>query len=378
MRATHPRTIDTAAREQRSLVWVLAALAVVLFTSAPAQATLHFMVIQEVFVGPPSDGIARPVPLTPDQRAQYVMLRMTSSGNQFVDNSFIRVENANGVVLGNFGEFTANSANGGGACSYPNCPAIIMGTQAADNLFTFNFDQIVEGQAARVALPQSGGRVCFMSSGQVYDCVAWGNFNCQVSGTCNGPNTLQAGEFSGNGCDTNFGTNAPALVYGRALAHGAAFNSAAKASATDYSNLFPRHVNNAGANNNIDSDNDGLINQLDCNDASTALLWDVTEVQNDTVSFANRSLVQWASQAAVSGNGVVYDVAKGTAANRVNYSDASCLALHTMNSSVLDPAVLPPGGAFYYVVKAEGCTASTWGAGITATSRNTALNPICP
>jgi hypothetical protein len=357
---------------------VLSALAAALVAAPPAQAAFHFMVIQEVFVGPPSDGILRPVPLTADQKAQYVMLRMTSNGQNFVNGTSIRVEDANGNILGTFGTFTANPANGGGACAYPSCPAVIIGTQAAKNLFTFAFDKIVDGQAGRVALPPSGGRVCFVSGTSVVDCVAWGNFNCTVSGACATANGLRTGEFSANGCDTNWGTNAPALVYGKVLEHGAAFNCAAKANSTDYSSLFPKPVNNAGNNNNVDGDNDGLIDQLDCNDAATSLLWPVTEVQKDTVSFVNRSLVQWDSQAAVSGSGVIYDVAKGTAANRVNYTDASCLVLHTANSSVMDPAVLPPGGAFYYVVKAEGCNTSTWGAGVTATSRDTALNPICP
>src|SRR5262245_32307360 len=248
--------------------------------AAPAQAAFHLMVIQEIFVGPPSDGILRPTPLTPNQRAQYVMLRMTSGGQNFVSGSSIRVEDANGVILGTFGSFPANVAQGGGICSYPNCPAIIIGTTAARNLFTFNFDQIVDAQAGRVALPQSGGRVCFVLGTQVVDCVAYGNFNCTVSGTCAGPNTLRAGEFNANGCDTNWGTNTPPLQYGKVLEHGAAFNCAAKNNATDFTSLFPKPVNNAGTNNNTDTDNDGLINQLDCNDASNTLMWPVTEVQN--------------------------------------------------------------------------------------------------
>src|SRR4030095_11590707 len=43
---------------------VLPAPAAALVAAPPAQAAFHFMVIQEVFVGPPSDGILRPVPLT--------------------------------------------------------------------------------------------------------------------------------------------------------------------------------------------------------------------------------------------------------------------------------------------------------------------------
>lgn len=346
--------------------------------TAPAQAAFHFMVVQEVFVGPPGDGIARTTPLTPDQRAQYVMLRMTSSGQNFVNGTSLRVEDANGVILGNFGTFTANPANGGAACSYPACPAVIIGTQAAKNLFTFTFDKIVDGQAGRVALPPAGGRVCFVSGASVVDCVAWGNFNCTISGTCAGANGLRAGESSPNACDTNWGTPAAALQYGKVLEHGATFNCAAKANSTDYSNLFPKPVNNAGANNNTDTDTDGLIDQLDCADVSSTLLWPVTEVQNDRVSFVNRSQYQWDGQSATGGSGVVYDVVKGSLASVAGYTDASCLVLHTSANVATDPTGPPPGGGRYYVVKAEGCNTSTWGAGVTPTSRDTALGPICP
>src|SRR4029453_794357 len=89
----------------------LAAPAAAFVAATPAQAAFHFMVIQEVFVGPPSDGILRPVPLTADQKAQYVMLRMTSNGQNFVNGTSIRVEDANGNILGTFGTFTANPAN---------------------------------------------------------------------------------------------------------------------------------------------------------------------------------------------------------------------------------------------------------------------------
>jgi hypothetical protein len=357
---------------------VLAVLATALLGAAPAQAAFHFMVIQEVFVGPPSDGIARTVPLTADQKAQYVMLRMTSNGQNFLSGTTIRVEDANGLILGNFGAFTATAPNGGGVCSYPACPAVIIGTQAAKNLFTFNFDKIVDGQPGRVALPPAGGRVCFMSGATIIDCVAWGTFNCTVSGTCASANGPRAGEVSANGCDLTFGTNASALQYGRVLAHGATFNCATKGNSVDYASAFPKPVNNAGTNNNTETDADGLIDQLDCNDASTSLLWAVTEVQNDRVSFSNRMMYLWDSQAAISGSGVVYDVVKGRSLHRAGYSDAVCLVLHTSNASVLDPPLPPSGDAFYYVTKAEGCNASTWGPGVTAASRDTALNPICP
>jgi len=378
MRLAQSSTIARGLQHTRFGGAVLAALFAAFVGAAPAQAAFHFMVIQEVFVGPPSDGIARSVPLTADQKAQYVMLRMTSGGQTVVNGTSLRVEDANGNILGTFGTFTANVSNGGGACSYPSCPAIVIGTQAAKNLFTFTFDKIVDGQVGRVALPSSGGRVCFVSGASVVDCVAWGNFNCTVSGTCSGANGLRAGESSANGCDTNWGTNAAALQYGRVLEHGGTFNCAAKTNSTDYSGLFPKPVNNAGTNNNVDADSDGLVDQLDCDDSTGTRLWPVTEVQNDKVSFAVHSLYQWDSQAAISGSAVIYDVVKGRASQRVGYSGASCLLQHTPNASVSDPPLPPSGDAFYYVVRAEGCNSSTWGAGVTASSRDTVLNVVCP
>src|ERR1043166_7733929 len=121
-----------------------AVLTLSLMAASSALANVHLMTIQEVFVGPPTDGDSRPVPLTPDQRAQYIVLRMTRSGQTVTNGSVLRVEDADGNFLGNFGQFTANVTSGGSAgCSYPSCPAIIMGTQPAKNLFTFTFDKIV-------------------------------------------------------------------------------------------------------------------------------------------------------------------------------------------------------------------------------------------
>jgi hypothetical protein len=109
------------------------------------------------------------------------MLRMTSGGQTFVAGTSLRVEDKDGNLLGTFGSFSANVANGGGACSYPSCPAVIIGTQAAKNLFSFTFDKIVDGQAGRVDLPRDGGRVCFVSA-PARRLRRLGTFNCRNSG----------------------------------------------------------------------------------------------------------------------------------------------------------------------------------------------------
>src|SRR5262245_26411693 len=162
------------------------------------QAAEHLMSVQEVFPGTLA---------APD--AQYVMLRMTSSGQTLLNTHYIAVEDPNGVMLGRFGTFDHNMGNGGAVCSWPNCPAIVMGTSAAQTLFGFTFDQVVDAQAGRVALPLTGGRVCFRlsSNNAAMDCVAYGSYSAA--------NTIPAPTF--NGCDANFGTPAAALARGFAL-----------------------------------------------------------------------------------------------------------------------------------------------------------------
>lgn len=326
--------------------------------AGPALGTVHLMVIEEVFIGPPSDAFGS---LTPDQRAQYVVLRMTAAGQTqtFTNATFVRVEDANGNVLGRFGTFTSDQGNGGGlpclGSGYPVCPAIVIGTQAAESLFTFSLDEIVDGQA-RVALPPGGGRVCFMSAGLVYDCVAWGNFSCPAAACPGGPNTLRAGELEGSGCDGNYGVPAAAggLVFGRTLDRGG-FSCAAKDNAADYALVFPRPANNAGANDNVDADVDGLIDVLDCNDASGAELWQATRVANLQVTHPPGSTgadLSWnALDPAIHGAGVTYDVPRGDLSDLPGFALAGCLDPDTPVTTSADGAVPATGDGFYYDVR---------------------------
>ncbi len=68
----------------------------------PVLASVHLMAIQEVFPGTPAD-----------PEAQYVMLRMTSAGQIFTANTYIRLEDEDGNLLGRFGTFTSSVAFGG-------------------------------------------------------------------------------------------------------------------------------------------------------------------------------------------------------------------------------------------------------------------------
>lgn len=368
--------------------WVRAAALCLLvpLLATPALAAKHLMVIQEVFVGPPGDGVA--TNLTPDQRAQYVMLRMTANGQNLVSGTQVRVEDKDGNILGSFGNITVNPPQGGSVgCVYPNCPAVIIGTQAAANLFTFPFDQVVSGQAGRVALPAAGGRACFKDTAgtQVYDCVAWGNFSCTAANCPGGPNTFHAGDVNtppiGNGCDSNFGTpvaTTTGLKFGKAAVR-SAFNCAAKENSTQLALNFPRPVNNAGTNNNTDTDADGLIDRLDCNTTSNTILWRPIEVQSQVVSGKPTSTDSWASQSEMSGSGLRYDEVRGTLAAVNGFTDDTCFNANNPTTSSTDAAVPAAGGGFYYLVRADGGTGcvATYGSNSAGTARDASITS-CP
>ena len=361
-----------------------------------AFATDHLMVIQEVFVGPPDDQPSNGVDpfTTPDARAQYVMLRMTNQGQNLVANDFVRVEDAAGNILGRFGTFTANAANAGAAgCTYPNCPALLIGTTAADNLMPCAFDKVVNGEAGRVALPVAGGRACWLvGANQVVDCVAWGSFSCTAANCPLGPNQLHAGDVSavGNACDKNWDTPAAVatgLRFGKPLQR-TAFNCAAQNNSTQFTTAFPKANNNAANCAQTDTDADGLLDSFDCQDVgggANTFQWPVIEVQNLRVAVPGISTVSWDAQTEMSGTGVRYDVGRGTLFFVNGFTDDTCFLNDTAGLSTNDPA--PPTVAsigFYYQVRAgqnspAPCRAKgTYGSGSTGTpSRDTNL-AACP
>ena len=364
--------------QTRNAPWLLIGVLVMLGGLTPATAALHLVAIQEVFVGTPSDMINPN--LSADQRAQYVMLRMTSAGQVFASGASIRVEDAAGNILGNFGTFTANLSNGGAACAYPNCPAFVIGTTAAKSLFTFTFDTLVDGQAGRVALPAAGGRVCWTSGVDVYDCVAWGDFSCSAANCPAGANALHEGDVNGNLCDENF--DAPAaptgLQFGKSLAR-TAFSCGSKVNSTQFALQFPKPVNNAGTNNNTDTDADGLINRLDCNQANSSIQWAPIEVQKLTFSGHSTSTDSWDSQSAFVGSGVRYDEIRGSLSLVSNFTDDSCNNPGTASTSSVDASVPLADAGFYYLVRASGgpgCV-GTYGKSSAGVSRDPQLT-ACP
>jgi hypothetical protein len=367
-------------KPSRSLRTIVTALSLGAGALTPALAAFHLVAIQEVFVGPPSD-MLNPG-LTPDQRAQYVMMRMTSSGQTLINGVSVRVEDASGNILGSFGTFTANLANGGGVCSYPTCPAFVIGTTAAKNLFSFNFDQIVNGQAARVALPVAGGRACLILGTSLVDCVAWGTFSCTAANCPGGTNAFHTGDANPNLCSSSFGTPAApgGLAFGHTLSR-VSFNCASRKNLSDFGFAFPKPVNNAGSNDNTDTDADGLINRLDCNTANSAIQWAPLEVQHLTVTLAGAptSSDAWDSQASFVGIGVTYDEIRGTLSHLFNFTDESCHAPATAATSSTDTDTPPADDGFYYLVRANGGTGCIGSYGLSsAGSPRDPLLTACP
>ena len=338
----------------RSIRSIVIGLSFVVGALTPAAAALHLVAIQEVFVGTPSDMTNSN--LSPDQRAQYVLLRMTSQGQTLVTGAAIRVEDAAGNILGNFGTFATGLASGGSlGCAYPSCPAFVMGTTAAKNLFTFTFNQLVDGQAGRVALPVAGGRACWVSGASALDCVAWGDFSCTAANCPGGTNAFHAGDLNGNLCASSFGTPAASggLQYGKSLTR-SAFDCATKTNSTQFSLQFPKPVNNAGSSNSTDTDADGLIDQLDCNSANSTIQWAPVEVQHLTVSGSPTSTDSWDSQSAFVGTGVAYQEIRGSLSHLANFADESCSNTGTPSTSSPDASLPLAGDGYYYLVRANG------------------------
>ena len=306
----------------------------------------HLMVIQEVFPGTPAD-----------PTAQFVMLRMTASGQTQVNLDFVEVQDAAGNVLGRFGAFTANVAAGGTAgCAYPNCPAILMGTMAAQTLLGFTFDVVVDAQAGRVALPLAGGRVCFRNgttATSIPDCVAYGNFT--------GLNTIATP--TANLCDANFGTPAAALALGFSLTR-KLFTipcTTTKENSTDFENRFPHPVANNNGNANTDTDADGLINVLDCDDASGTGLYPPIGVSDLNVTGGLVSNWAWSPEPAPAGTSLVYDLSQMP--RTALTSQPTCNAAGATGVFVTGAGVTgtgfaestqpAPGEIFYYVVRSR-------------------------
>lgn len=322
-----------------------AALMAILFICLPLDlfANEHLMVIQETFPGTPANA-----------DAQYVMLRMTANNQHFVSGDYVEVQDAAGTVLGRFGTIPGDLVSGVPGCVYPNCPAILIGTTAAQTLLGFTFDVVVDAQVGRVALLLPGGRVCFRTgtlATNIPDCVAYGNFT--------GTNTIATP--TANGCDANFGTPTTALTPGFALTR-KLFNCAARENSTDFENRFPHPVANNLGNANTDSDGDGLINILDCDDVGGGDgLYPPIGVADLGVSGGATANWTWTPEPAPAGTSLVYDLTlmlRTDLTTQPTCDNAGAAGFFVTGAGVtgtgaqesLQPA---PGEIYYYAVRSR-------------------------
>jgi len=133
----------------RNRIAGLVALCLALFASR-AEASFHMMEIVEVFPGTPAS-----------PNAQYIVLQMYTSGQNFVIGHVIKVYDQNGVEIGSM-SFATNVSVGNDQSK------ILIATTQAQTFFNITPDMVLT-----TALPLTGGKVCF----ETVDCVAWGNYS---------------------------------------------------------------------------------------------------------------------------------------------------------------------------------------------------------
>lgn len=141
---------------------VPAALALAVFAAglvAPASASFHLMKIVELFPGTAAS-----------PNAQYVVLQMYSSGQNFVGGHAVTVFDSAGNLVATF-TFGGDVANGASQ------DKILIATSQAVAFFGLSADLVMTP-----AMIRAGGKVCFSST---IDCVAWGSW----AGTSTGVGT---------------------------------------------------------------------------------------------------------------------------------------------------------------------------------------------
>jgi cysteine-rich repeat protein len=128
-------------------------LAVVALT---AHASFHLMKVVEVFPGTAAS-----------PSAQYVVIQMYASGENFVGGHAITVFNSAGTQVGSF-TFAGNVANGASQSK------ILIATSQAQAFFGVTADLTMTA-----ALISAGGKVCWAGT---LDCVAWGGYTGGTAG----------------------------------------------------------------------------------------------------------------------------------------------------------------------------------------------------
>lgn len=144
----------------RQIAYALMALGVVATLAGTADASVHFMMVKEVYAGSPDS-----------PNAQFVELQMYSGGQTFTQNSSVVVYNAGGGEITRF-TFPSGANQGNGS----NQATILVATPEARTYFGFTGVDL----EMTAVIPGAGGKVCFTGSN---DCVSWGSYTGISMGT---------------------------------------------------------------------------------------------------------------------------------------------------------------------------------------------------
>jgi cysteine-rich repeat protein len=136
-----------------------------------AQATFHLMKVVEVFPGTAAS-----------PSAQYVVIQMYATGENFVGGHAITVFNGSGALVGTF-TFAGNVANGNTQSK------ILIATSQAQAFFGVTADLTMTA-----AIISGGGKVCWAGT---LDCVAWGAYTGSSAGVGTPFNASGGGLLSG-------------------------------------------------------------------------------------------------------------------------------------------------------------------------------------
>ena len=257
-------------------------LAALLAAAPPLSApnTFHFMSVKEVYAG--SD--AAPT-------AQYVMLQMYFSGQNFVSGHQVRLFDAAGTQVGVF-TFPADVPNGNDQAT------ILIATAAAQAFFNVPPDLIMNP-----VLSPLGGKACFWDvfSNHDIDCVAWGGYVGPPAGVgtpFNAPVGVQRGEAIRRRLDIcGSGTNLDQC-------------DDTQDSANDFRAVVPAPRNNLGAAGIIPGSTCGnsVVQALEqCDDGNTANSDGCSSTcRREPAAFSARALaVDPTASAGADGNGVL-------------------------------------------------------------------------
>jgi large repetitive protein len=195
-----------------------AAAAWVLLLAPPASATFHLIKIREVH---PSGG-----------QDSYVELQMYAGSQTFLSGHAVTVYNATGALV-HSSSFSSGVANG------QNQATVLIGDSGVQSSFGVAPDLL----DSNLALPSSGGAVCWNSGGLPADCVAWGNFSGgaalhTATGATVGSSASPGGVSAGKAIRRSIQPGCPTLLEEA---------DDSDDSATDFSEVAPAPRNNASA-----------------------------------------------------------------------------------------------------------------------------------